>query len=196
MRNIVFLTAALFIIAAYTGSAQAATATLEGTITKVSGKTLALTAADGSLKTVSLQADTLILARQPVTLEAIKPKDALGVAARRQSDGSLTASGINIFSPELWDRVRKGQFPMQTGEVMTNALVSKYAVGVQGRVLYLEYAGGTAAIDVPEGTRINSLITKRASDLKPGMHVVVRGEMKPEGGVAASTVTIDLPAQG
>ena len=112
------------------------------------------------------------------------------------SDGSLTANGINIFSPELWSRVRKGQFPMQSGDVMTNALVTQYADRVQGRVLYMKYQEGASTISVPDGTQIHRMLTEKLADLKPGMHVVVRGTANQDGSVTASTVSFDLPAQG
>jgi len=43
--------------------------------------------------------DTLIIGRTNATLASILPGEALGVAADRGSDGSLTATAINIFLP-------------------------------------------------------------------------------------------------
>ena len=174
--------------------AQAQDTSFDGTVSELNGTTLTLTQADGNLKTVSLLPDTFVLGRQPATLESIKPDDALGVAARRESDGSLTANSINIFSPELWNRVRKGQFPMQSGGIMTNALVSENAVGVQGRVLRMKFEDLVTSINVPEGVRVTRLITERIADLKLGMHVVIRGTVSAEGSIAAGSITFDLPS--
>lgn len=44
-----------------------------------------------------------------MTLEAIRPNDFVGVTARREADGSLTALSINIFPPEFKDRIRQAQ---------------------------------------------------------------------------------------
>jgi hypothetical protein len=192
---------AVFFLAAavLTGAAVAVTAqsmvqprseTFEGTLVNVYHGTLTVVFTDGNSRTVKLQPDSLVLARRPATLDAIKPNDALGVAARRGSDGSLTANGINIFSPELWLVVRKGQFPMQSGDVMTNALVTRYAAGVRGRVLYLKYGEGTYAVHVPEGTRINRLLTEKVGDLRPGMRIIIRGTVNPEGDLVASSITV------
>ena len=74
---------------------------VEGTIASISGNTITLTLANGIQKTVALLPATLVLRRQPAPLDDIKPGDALGVASRRGSDGSLVAVGINVFSPEL-----------------------------------------------------------------------------------------------
>ena len=171
--------------------AQAQDTSIDGKVSALSGTTLTLTLADGSLKTVNLLSDTFVLAREASTLEAIKPNDALGIAARRESDGSLTANSINIFSPELWNRVRKGQFPMQSGGIMTNALVADNAAGVQGRVLRLKYEDLSTTINVPEGVRVTRLVTERLADLKEGMHVIIRGTMSAEGSLSAGSITID-----
>ena len=188
-----FAIAALLAGSAVALLAQSQDTTIDGRLSSMSGVTLMLTLPDGSLKTVSLLPDTLVLAREASTLDAIKAGDALGVAARRGSDGSLTATSINIFSPELWSRVRKGQWPMQTGEVMTNAQVTDYALGVQGRTLRMMYKDVAATISVPDNARINRLLTERVADLKEGMHLVIRGTMSAEGSLTAGSVMYDLP---
>ncbi len=196
-------TAFIFLIAAamLAGSAvavlaQAKDVTIDGRISAVDGMKLTLTMADGATRVISLKADTLVLARQAATVESIKPMDTLGVAARRESDGSLTANNINIFSPELWNRVRKGQFPMQSGDVMTNALVTDYVLGVQGHVLRMRFHDLVTTINVPAAIRVNRLVTERVADLKVGTPVIIRGTMSAEGALAVGSVTIDLPSQG
>jgi hypothetical protein len=176
--------------------AQAQDTSIDGQVSALNGNTLTLTLADGSSKAVSLLPDTLVLAREAATLESIKPMETLGVAARRESDGSLTANNINIFSPELWYRVRKGQFPMQSGDVMTNALVTDYVLGVQGRVLRMRYHDLMTTINVPVGARVSRLITEPRADLKAGLHVLIRGTASAQGGLAAGSVIYDLPAKG
>jgi hypothetical protein len=169
--------------------AQGQDASIDGKVSSLSATTLTLTQADGTVRAVSFQPDTFVLSRQSARPESIKPNDALGVAARRESDGSLIANSINIFSPELWNRVRKGQFPMQAGGIMTNALVTDSAAGFQGRVLRLKYGELMATIHVPEGIRVTRLVTERLADLKVGMHVVVRGTMSAEGSLTAASIT-------
>ena len=178
------------------GNAQAmSTVTMvEGTIASVSGNTITLV--NGLAKAVVLEPATLIFRRQPAVLEDIKAGDALGVASRRGSDGSLVAVGINIFSPELYIVVRKGQFPMTTGDTMTNALVTTYAKSVQGRMLTMTFAEGTSTIGVPDGTPIHRMVTVKAPDLAVGVHVQVRGTVSPDGSLKASTVSFDIPSKG
>lgn len=181
--------------AAVSAGAQAQTpqATIDGTLVAVSGNSLTLTGADGTSRTATVGGDTVILARQPAKLDTIKTGDALGVAARRGSDGSLIANSINIFAPEVWSRARKGQFPMQSGDIMTNAVVTQTENRVEGRVLYLQLEDRTAAITVPEGTQIRRTITQRVADLKPGMRLVVRGTAGADGMLAASSINFELP---
>jgi hypothetical protein len=198
-RPAFFLVAFLALtVGAMGGFTQAMTTTIvvEGTITAMNGPTITLTRADNITKTVSLQDKTLILGRQVATLDQIKPGDALGVASRRDSDGAMVAISINIFAPEMWDGVRKGQFPMSTGDTMTNAVVSKYAGGVKGRVLTMKYAEGTSTVKVPEDAQIHKLLAARPAALTVGLHITVRGTANPDGSLKAATVSFDKPAKG
>jgi hypothetical protein len=193
MRLVSMAAGIMFLAAALGGFAQAMTTvtSLDGTISAVKGETVTLTTADKLVKTVSLGPNTLVLRRQVAILADIKSGDALGVASRRASDGTMTAISINIFSPELYKVVRKGEFPMSTGDTMTNALVTKYAKAVQGRVLTMTYAEGTSTITVPESTQIHRLVTVKAPELAVGLHITVRGTLKPDGSVAAQSVSFD-----
>ena len=168
-------------------------AMVDGTIVAVNGSGLRLAPAAGGEEVVEVGSDSLILARQAATLGYITPGAALGVAAKREADGSLTAISINIFSPELWNRATKGQFPMQSGDVMTNAVVMQYADRVEGRTLYMKYKDGSAAINVPAATQIHRLVTLRLRDLKPGMRISVRGTGNSDGSIKASTIVLDRP---
>ncbi len=169
---------------------------VNGTIAAVNGSTLTITLDAGAEKVVKVQPETLILSRETTTLGAIKPGDAMGIAAKRGADGSLTAISINIIAPELWSRARKGQFPMESGDVMTNAVVMQIADRVEGRTLYLKYNDGAAAIIVPAATEIHSVTSVRLGNLKPGMRVTVRGLGNPDGTIRVSTITFDGPGRG
>jgi hypothetical protein len=147
-------------------------------------------------KTVALQDTTLILGRQAATLDQIKTGDAMGVTSRRNSDGSMIAVSINVFAPEMWDGVRKGQFPMSTGDTMTNAVVARYAAGVKGRVLTMKYAEGTSTITVPDDTQIHRLVVSKVSALTVGQHITVRGTANPDGSIKAAAISFDQPAKG
>jgi len=132
-----------------------------------------------------------ILRREAATLGAIKPGTPLAVTAKKGAEGSLTAVSINIFSPQLWSRVRKGQWMMDTGNIMTNALVTQVVERVDGRTLYMKLAQGTGIISVPHSAEIHRLITVRLVDLKPGVKVTIRGIANSDGTIKASSITFD-----
>jgi hypothetical protein len=196
-RVLVIAMATMWSGAMSAGAAPADQVTVvNGTIAAMNGSSLTIAPASGAEKVVKIEPETFILSRETATLSTIKPGDAMAVAAKRGADGSLTAISINIIAPEFWGRARKGQFPMESGDVMTNAVVMQIADRVEGRTLYLKYNDGAAAIIVPAATEIHRVTVVRLGDLKPGMRVTVRGVGNPDGTIKASTITFDRPGQG
>ncbi|HTD47728.1 MAG TPA: DUF5666 domain-containing protein [bacterium] len=173
------------------GATSAGPVTVDGSIAAVNGSSLTIASPGGRRNVVKIQSDTLVLRRDAATLGAIKPGDALAVTAKKGAEGSLTAISINIFSPQLWNRVRKGQWVMDTGNIMTNALVTQVVERVDGRTLYMKLDQGTGMISVPTAAEIHRLTTVRPGDLKPGMRVSVRGVAGSDGTIKASSITFD-----
>ena len=118
-------------------AAPAPQSTTEGVIAAVEPASFTVTAAGGSQVRIVANADTRIIQRQQVQLANIKPNDFVGVTAKREPDRSLTAISINIFPPAFKDRVREAQFVMDTGNIMTNAMVFQNVRRIDGRTLYL-----------------------------------------------------------
>jgi hypothetical protein len=170
-----------------------ASSVVNGTIAAVGGASVTVTTSDGSQKVAKIQPSTLILSRETASLGMIKSGDALAVTAKRESNGSLAAVSINIFSPALWNRVRKGQWVMESGNIMTNALVTQVVERVEGRTLYMKLDKGTGTIGVPNTTEIHRLATVGVGALKPGMRVTVRGTADPDGTTTASSIVFDHP---
>ncbi len=173
-------------------SAPAATGQIEGTIASVEPGVVTLTPRTGNPVHVLVTAETQIIQRKPVALESIRPNDVVGVTARREADGSLTAISINIFPPEFKDRIRQAQFVMETGNIMTNAAVFQNVRRIEGRTLYLKLGDGSVVIAVPKDAAVLRLTLGKITDLKPGMQVVVRGAAAADGGLTAATITVDL----
>jgi hypothetical protein len=103
----------------------------------------------------------------------------------------LIATNINIFSGEMWNVVRKGQWVMTTGDMMTNAMVSEYAQAVNGRTLTMKYDDGTSTIAVPDGIPIHRLVTVKPETLAAGMQIVVRGTAGDDQSVARVELSRD-----
>jgi hypothetical protein len=182
--------------AAAVGFSQAAgPAPISGTIASVKGNVLTLTLADKSVKEVVLQEKTLILEREAAGVGDIRAGDAMGVAARR-SGTELIATSINIFSPQMWDVVRKGQWLMTSGETMTNAMVSDYAQGMSGHTLTMKYENGTAMITVPDGVPVHRLVTVKPEALTVGLQIAVRGTIGADGTLKAASINFEGPARG
>jgi hypothetical protein len=169
-----------------------AQASVSGTIASISGGILFVSQSGGAATSVAIGKDTLILGRKSATLDSIKAGEAMGVTSAQAADGSQTATAINVFPPELWQRVRKGQWKMDNGLYMTNAQVDRSSAGVQGRVLYMKYEMLTAAIAVPDSAEIRRSVALSLADLKPGMAVMARGAAGDDGVLAASLVSFDL----
>ncbi len=167
-----------------------------GTIVSITGNLIKLALADKSEKDVALDARTVVLERDAVTASDIKPGDAMGVAARR--DGmNLVATSINIFAPQMWSspQMRKGQWPMASGETMTNAEVTDYATGMSGHTLTMKYHDVNASITVPDGIPIHRLVVVKPSALAVGMTVSIRGMPGSDGAVKAAAISFEGPAK-
>jgi hypothetical protein len=166
---------------------------IAGSIAAINGDTIFLKGDDGKASTVVIQRDTLIFARKAAALGDILAGDSIGVAATQGQDGSLTATAINIFPPELVKRIRIGQFPMANGQVMTNGQVDRFDGKVEGRVVYMRYEMLTAAIAVPDNAEIHKSVKASLADLKVGLKVMVREIAGADGRDTASFITFDLP---
>ena len=195
---LLFLALAAFLAGGVaTAAAQAAgPKPLSGTVVSVTGSTLRLALADKSIKDVALQESTIILERDVAAVSDIKPGDALGVAARR--DGmNLIATSINIFAPQMWanPQMRKGQWPMATGETMTNAEVTDYVQGMSGHTLTMKYHDVDATITVPDGIPIHRLVSVKPDALAAGMAISVRLASVADGTLKAASISFDGPAR-
>lgn len=163
----------------------------EGTIAAVDASSVTVMTRAGSQVRLAINSDTVVIQRRAVKLEDIKRNELVGVTARREPDGSLTAISINIFPPEFRGRVREAQFVMDTGNVMTNATVFQNVRRIEGRTLYLRLGDGTAVIAVPKDAQVIRLTVIKISDLRPGLQVMVRGSTGADGSLVASTITVE-----
>jgi hypothetical protein len=164
---------------------------VEGTISAVGAGTITIADRDGTPVRVVVTADTIVIQRSATTLETIKPSNFVGVTARRESDGSLTAISINIFPPEFRGRVREAQFVMDTGNVMTNATVFQSVRRIAGRTLYLKVNDGSVVIAVPKEAEVWRLTVVKAVNLRSGAHAVARGGPGADGTFVAAAITVD-----
>ena len=164
---------------------------ITGKIVSLTGENLAITQADGAERTIHIGSQTRITVRQPVQFSALTRGEFLGVAAKRESDGTLTAVIINILPSQFTQNARTFQRPMADGNVMTNAPISNLVTDVTGRTLTMVYNGGTATILVPDNAAINRITSADNSALVVGKTVAVRGKSQNDGSVNAAFISID-----
>jgi hypothetical protein len=183
---------AAFLSTTNSTAAPAPVGLIEGTITAAEAGAFTVTTAGGAQVRVVANSETRIIRRQHVRLEDIRTNEFVGVTARREGDGGLTAISINIFPPEFRGRVREAQFVMDTGNIMTNAVVFQNVRRVDGRTLYLRLPDGATVITVPKDAPVFRLTVIGAGDLRPGMRVQVRGTGNADGSILATSVTVEV----
>jgi len=191
LKTLLALLCSVVLLSGAVRAAPAPGSLAEGTIAAVDASAVTVTTRAGSQVRLAINSDTVVIQRRPVKLEDIKRNEFVGVTARREPDGSLTAISINIFPPEFKGRVREAQFVMDTGNIMTNATVFQNVRRIEGRTLYLRLGDGTAVIAVPRDAQVIRLTVIKPSDLRPGMQVMVRGSTSADGSLVASTITVD-----
>jgi len=182
---------AALVLSAVAFAAPGPSTQAEGTLAAVDPAAVTVTTSAGTQVRVAVTGDTVVIRRRAVVLEEMKPNDFVGVTARREADGSLTAISINIFPPEFRGRVREAQFVMDTGNIMTNAMVFQNVRAVLGRTLYLKLGDGSVIIAVPRDAQVFRLTIMPVGELRPGMRVVVRGTPGSDGTPVAVTITVD-----
>ncbi|MBV8912943.1 MAG: hypothetical protein JOZ05_07900, partial [Acetobacteraceae bacterium] len=100
---------------------------------------------------------------------------------------------VHVFSPELRG-LREGHYNWDLGPetTMTNGSLSGgQAVGVSGRKLTLNYAGGQVTIAIPAGMPVLAEVPGSWSDVKPGAPVLIAtGPPASDGKLTASYVTV------
>ena len=193
---------------------------VSGLIKSFDGKTLTVTANDGTLVNAALTPTTRITLTVPKTLADIKPGDFIASGGTRGPDGKLRANEIRIFSAPGGE----GQFPMaQPGQTMTNATVKEVMTdatvstvgGGKSPVIKLTFHGagapgaanctgrssdapggaGTGCIgqtefEVPANIPVVAQLPGDPSMLKPGTKVSVNVAKATDGTTSAARISI------
>jgi hypothetical protein len=156
--------AAVSATAAATLGVQAATpatnpqARETGAVTAISGSTVTLQ--DGS--TFSLTPQTAVTRRVPASQADIQKGNPVAVTAKRQPDNSLLASEIVVFDSVSSTFFR--QYPMDTGNLMTNATVDQ----MTGNTFTVTFPGGGERVTLAPDAKLSRVAKAQASDIKVG----------------------------
>ena len=180
---------ALGVLVAAVGFAQAP-ASVEGTVTGVILDHVTVKGTDGAVHVVVLAPTATVGRRLLVAWTDIKPGDWVGVDSKPGADGAQESVAINVFNPAQVSRIRQGQFPMASGDTMTNAQVDQVGTGGAGS-LVLKNGEAMVPIRIGAATVVHRLVAASAADLKAGVKVTVRGTANADGSVQAANVTVE-----
>ncbi len=122
-------------------------------VTLADGESFAVTARTGYVKQVVAQPSDLV------------PGVYIGIKGKRQNDGTLLATVIDIFG----QKGAGNQFPLLGGDLMTNATVDSN----DGTKLAVSFTGGGANVTLAPGVQIYRDQTGAASDVMVGSMVTI-----------------------
>jgi uncharacterized protein DUF5666 len=179
----------LLVVGGGSSTAAQSLTTVQGTVASATATFAKITTKTGATM-VALTAKTRVTRRLPATIADIKVGSFLGVAASKQANGTLLAVSISILDA-IKNVARKGQFPMDSGNVMTNANVTAVVLKKTGRAIKMAYDDKVVFVFVPDNTPIRRIVPAKPADLKTGQRVTVRGAAGANGGITASSITIE-----
>ena len=171
------------LVIAASSYAQNAPVRVRGTIEKVDGNILSVKARDGSLLTVKLAANGVVVALVKASLSDIKPGGFVGVTALPETDGSWKAVEVHIF-PEAMRGTGEGDrsWDLLPKSTMTNATVAESVSKVEGPTLTLKYKEGEKKIFIPADAAIVTYVPAEPSELKPGAKIFIAAAVKQADG--------------
>jgi Domain of unknown function (DUF5666) len=185
-KRIAFLAGLLALVCA-TADAQTSMR-VRGTITALDGNTLMVKSREGKDFKFTMPDNARVAVAKAIEFEDIKPGDYVGVTARKQADGMLTAVEVHYLPPQVpsghmaWD--------LEPNTSMTNANVEAMVTAAGKRELTLKYKNGTDKILVPEGIPLVRAVPGSRSDLKVGEYVFLIAQVKPDGTMFAPSIQV------
>jgi hypothetical protein len=169
-----------------------------GTPTRVRGNVVSL---EGDVMTVKTRAgETVKIALAPnfmvvglvkIGMDQIKPGSFIGTTSVREADGSRKAVEVHVF-PEAMRGTGEGDrdWDALPNSKMTNANISAVVEEKSGRVLNLEYKGGSVKVTVPPEAVVVGYEPADKSLIVPGAHVFVVANKAADGSISAARVNV------
>ncbi len=194
MRLVSLLLASLVVATSLSTPGRAADGTpthIRGTVQSLDGQALVVASRDGAVVTVLLAKDVKVSTLAKVDLAAIKAGDFIGTAAVPGTDGRLHAQEILVF-PEALRGAGEGNraWDLTPDSTMTNATVGEVTAAAKGRLLRLDYKGGSKELEVAPDAPVVTLAPGDAGLIKPGAVVFVMAMKKADGTLAADRLVV------
>lgn len=166
---------------------------IRGKIEKADGPLLSVKTRDGAMLKVKVDDKTRVAALVKASLSDIKNDSFIGIAGMPQSDGSIQAFSVHIFTAAQRGVVpdRHGPWDARPGSTMTNAYVESMVTANDGETVMVKYKGGEKKIVVSPQTVIAAVAKGDRADLKAGTPIIIFGSEKlPDGSVLAKSLYI------
>ena len=170
---------------------------VRGTVVSYAPGALVVKSREGKTVPIALAPDTQAATVTVIPIDAIKPGSYIGTAAEAGKDGTLRALEVHVFPEAMrgtgdghraWDLTKKSS--MTNGNVSTVAQSGTAKSKAKGRLLTVDYQGGTQQVLVPETVPIVAFAPAQMSQLAPGVPVFVIVAPLPGGKLGANRVTL------
>ena len=170
---------------------------IRGKVVSWAAPVLTVKTREGKTVAVMLAPDSQAATVQTVTLDDIKPNSYIGTSAEPGRDGTLRALEVHVFPEAMrgtgdghygWTLTRKSS--MTNGNVSAVDTAGKVATRGKGRVLTVDYKGGTQQVLVPANVPIVQFAPAQLGQLAPGVPVFVIAQAGPDGKLTANRVTL------
>jgi hypothetical protein len=184
--------AAFMVLGVFSAAAQQPPSSrVRGTIERVEGETLIVTARDGSTQKLNLASDTIVTGLIKATLADVKPGSFIGVAGMPQADGTQKALEVHIF-PEKARGFGEGfrQYDLRPNSTMTNATVAEEVDANDGKTLSVKYKDGEKKIEVTADTPVVSYVDGDKSELQAGAKIIAFGIKESDGTLSLKRVLV------
>src|SRR5713101_38724 len=189
---------AAFLIAALSAVAVAQTppVRVRGTVQKLDNNVLTVKARDGSVVSIKLVDNFVVLGITKAKLADVATGKFIGTTTLGERNGALVALEVHIF-PENMRGTGEGHYDwdLRPSSKMTNANVANVVSMGKDRVLTVQYKGGEKKVLVPEDAVVVAFTPADRSELKPGAQVFVNSQRQPDGSLTAPRVNVGLKGQ-
>jgi hypothetical protein len=175
--------AAISVLASVAWAQQAPPMRIRGTIEAVDGPMLTIKTREGNDVKVRMTDNVAVFGVVKTSLSEIKEGSYIGVSAMPEPDGTQKALAVHIF-PENQRGAAEGFRPwdLRPNSTMTNATVAETVKGTDGQNILVKYKDGEKKVVVPPETPIVTFVAGDASEVKPGVKIIIFGAAKKEDG--------------
>lgn len=161
---------------------------LRVTVTAIEGDSVAVKTREGESLKLAITPKTTFGAMKNIALADIKPGSFIGTSAVKGEGGMLVAREVHVLPPGTNPGHR--DWDLEPGATMTNASVNAVMQDVKGRVLTLEYPGGSQKVLVPENAPVVQGIPATRADMKVGEYAYITAEQGADGKINAVRVQV------